>query len=137
MRHKPNVVRIYSKYATMRHDRGISFYVYAQWLEALLCTMIGRTFINGNETSYRCSKKIARLFFTFSGTLLKTSVFTIGETISFCDIWAKLALGSNRFDGPRNSIWRTILSHPAPTIYASQFLSFQAHVQPELQWHFS
>ena len=53
-------------------------------------------------------------FFTFSGTLLKTKVFTMGETINFCDIWAKLVLGSNRLDGPRNKMWRTILSHPAP-----------------------
>lgn len=50
---------------------------------------------------------------TFSGTLLKTNVFMIGDTISFWDIWANVAFGSNKFDGPRNRICSTILSHPA------------------------
>ncbi len=50
---------------------------------------------------------------TFSGTLSNTSVLTIGETISFFDIWAKLCLGSSRFEGPRKRICNTILSHPA------------------------
>lgn len=65
---------------------------------------------------------ITLLIFTFSGTLLKTKVFTMGETINFCDIWEKLALGSNRFDGPRNKICRTILSHPASKTKLIQYI---------------